>query len=78
LNGKGSAPRPIPDKGQFDKNFEVIWTPKPKPKCKASMMREMRERRKSNGLEMLTLWVTEQEKTMVNAFLLNQRILTKE
>ena len=42
------------------------------------MMREMRERRKSNGLEMLTLWVTEQEKTMVNAFLLNQRILTKE
>lgn len=30
MAGKGSAPRPIPDKAKFEKNWDAIFKPKAK------------------------------------------------
>jgi hypothetical protein len=65
--GKGSAPRPMPDKETFDKNFDAVFNSGPKPK--AQIMREMRERRNNEGMTELHLWVTPQQKLAIEAIL---------
>ena len=67
MNGKGSAPRPMPNRETYESNFDAIFRSKEKkPKDKAQMMRDMRERRKTEGLTELTIWVTpEQEKQVM-------------
>ena len=67
MNGKGSAPRPMPNRETYESNFDAIFRSKEKkPKDKAEMMREMRERRKGEGLTEISVWVTpEQEKQVM-------------
>tara|TARA_R110000796_G_scaffold2807_2_gene10750 strand:- start:234 stop:452 length:219 start_codon:yes stop_codon:yes gene_type:complete len=67
MNGKGSAPRPIPDRETYESNFDAIFGKKNnEPKGKAQMMRDMRERRKKEGLFEMSVWVTsEQEKQVL-------------
>jgi hypothetical protein len=70
--GKGSAPRPIPDKKRYEDNFDAIFRkdkPKDKPKSKAQLMREMRARRAEQGLKEMRIWVTEEECVKINAIL---------
>ena len=67
MNGKGSAPRPMPNRETYESNFDAIFGTKGKePKDKAQMMRDMRKRRKTEGLTEISIWVTsEQEKQVM-------------
>jgi len=69
--GKGSAPRPMPDKEAFDKNFDVVFNKASDsgPKPKAQIMREMRERRNNEGMTELNIWVNPQQKLAIEAIL---------
>lgn len=69
--GKGSAPRPMPDKEAFDKNFDAVFNKvfDSGPKPKAQIMREMRERRNNDGMTELHVWVTPQQKLAIEAIL---------
>ncbi len=69
--GKGSAPRPMPDKEAFDKNFDAVFNKvfDSGPKPKAQIMREMRERRNKEGMTELHVWVTPQQKLAIEAIL---------
>jgi len=66
MNGKGSAPRPIPNRGTYESNFDAIFGNKEKkPKQKADMMRDMRQRRKTEGLTEISIWVTQEQEKQV-------------
>lgn len=75
--GKGSAPRPMPNRAKFENNFDAIFNKKEdnmfevssEKKPKSEIMRRMRERRKSEGLTELTVWVTAQQKLAIEAIL---------
>jgi len=66
MSGKGSAPRPMPNREKFESNFDAIFRNKEKkPKDKAQMMRDMRERRKTEGLTEISIWVTPEQERQV-------------
>lgn len=65
--GKGSAPRPIKDRDQFGDNFDAIFRKGPKPKNE--IMKEMRERRKNEGLVEVRKWVTPDQADKINQLL---------
>tara|TARA_R110000803_G_scaffold39361_3_gene84976 strand:- start:996 stop:1232 length:237 start_codon:yes stop_codon:yes gene_type:complete len=75
--GKGSAPRPMPNRAKFENNFDAIFNKEEnnmlevssEKKPKSEIMRRMRERRKSEGLTELTVWVTAQQKLAIEAIL---------
>lgn len=69
MSGKGSAPRPIPDRKSYEDNFDAIFNKKSEPKPKAQLMREMRSRRKSEGLKEMRVWVTEEQAVEINLLL---------
>ena len=68
MSGKGSAPRPIPNRKTYEDNFDAIFGKK-KPKPKAQLMREMRKRRAKEGLKEMHIWVTEEQAVEINLIL---------
>lgn len=69
MSGKGDAPRPIPNRKQYEANYDAIFRKKKEPKPKAQIMREMRERRKQQGLKEMRIWVTDEEYAKINSIL---------
>lgn len=67
--GKGSAPRPIPDRTGFAEKYDAIFRKEGKPKPKAQIMREMRERRREEGLVEFHAWIKPQQKKAIEAIL---------
>ena len=74
MTGKGSAPRPMPDRKRYEDNYDAIFGKK-KPKPKAQLMREMRKRRAAEGLKEMRIWVTEEQAVEIN-LLLNKQVYT--
>lgn len=71
MSGKGDAPRPIPNRQQYEDNFDAIFRKNKKPKPKAQCMREMRARRKEQGLKEMHIWVTAEQYAEINSILKN-------
>jgi hypothetical protein len=69
MSGKGSAPRPIPDRKSYEENYDAIFRKNPEPKPKAQLMREMRKKRKAAGLTELRVWVTDEQAVEINLIL---------
>lgn len=74
MSGKGDTPRPIPNPEVFDANWGAIFGKKKKPekkeqKPKAQIMREMRARRKQQGLREMRIWVNEKQYAKINSIL---------
>ncbi len=67
--GKGSAPRPIPDRKGYEDNFDAIFRKKKDAKPKGQIMREMRDRRKQQGLREMRIWVNEKQYAKINSIL---------